>query len=429
MSKKRKNIIIMSSINTKWEAVQFLKEYIAKCGHNPIVLDISMMKNPNVTLEPDIKAIEVAEAGGGGKADTEGETGKRAERVEIFKRGAIKIVKEMVEDGRADGFVAIGGATNTGIASAISKALPFGFPKLILSSVAAMRYDYIDRSDVALFASIVDTDSLNIFLRNSLARAAYMICGAVDSVDRPVSAEIDELRKSGVKVIAMTQLWTSDCCAYILDILRRKGNYEVITYHSVGIGDMIMENQIEAGMKFDAVIDTSIMSLSGYLLGGNIAADKTRLEAAGKKGIPQIITPAGLDLISCGPISRRDSGHDPLWEKKGFKQRKLFSEGDVRIQVKISPEEAILIGRTVAKKLNQAKGPVKFLVPWKGWSIANMEGQPLYEPETDKLLIDTIKAEVNPEITEIREYDLYINTPEFASVIVETLEEMLSKTA
>ena len=128
----RKNIVVMASLDTKGEAVELLCEYIRNRGHNPIVLDLSMMEEP--TIKPDISSAEVAIAGGGTEADTRGETGERDKRIEVLQKGAIKIIGQMAEEGKIDGLVSLGGSTNTLMASNVSKNLPFGFPKVILSS-------------------------------------------------------------------------------------------------------------------------------------------------------------------------------------------------------------------------------------------------------------------------------------------------------
>jgi len=421
----KKNILVMASLDTKGEAVELLSEYIRTRGHNPIILDLSMMKEPKI--KPDISSVEVAIAGGGSEADTRGETGERVKRQDILTKGAVKIISNMLDEGKIDGLIGIGGATNTVVASNVCRSLPFGFPKLILSSTAGMgKYNYIGRSDVALFATIVDTDSMNLLLKNSILRAAYMICAAVESEARPISMEINEVKKTGTRVIAMTQLNSAGCCSHIIDILAEKGNYTVITFHGTGVGDSAMEELIDAGASFDAILDICIAGLSEYIMGGNRAAIPTRLEAAGKKGIPQIITPCSLDMISCGPLSRKDKG-DSLWESRRLKDRKLWVMDELRVQAKVSPEEAIEIAKAVASKLNQAKAAVKFLVPWKGWHTADREGESLYEPQINRLLIDTLRKEADPRVIEIKEYDLYLNTHEFASVIVDTLEEVLGK--
>jgi len=421
-----KNILVMASLDTKGEAVELLCEHIRNRGHNTIIMDLSMMKEPRI--KADISAVEVAITGGGTEADTRGETGERDKRIEVLQKGAIKIISQMAEEGKIDGLISLGGATNTLMAANVSKNLPFGFPKLILSSTAGLGFNYFGRTDIALFATISDTDSMNVFLRNSVARAAYMICGAVESEVRSVVVEIEELRKADTRVIAMTQLFSAQVSAHTIDMLKQRGNYEVITFHSTGIGDMSMEELIEAGIKFDAILDICIAGLSEYLTGGNRPATATRLEAAGKRGIPQIITPTALDIISCGPLSRKDIKEDALWEKLRCNDRKLWVMDELRVQAKISAKEAVEIAEVIAGKLNRSKGPVKFLVPWKGWHTADREGQSLYQPEINKLLIDTLKKEIDPKVVDIREYDLYLNTSEFASVIVDTLEEILGKT-
>lgn len=421
----KKNILVMATLDTKGEAVALLCEYIRNRGHNPIILDLSVMKEPKI--KPDISSVEVAIAGGGTEADTKGETGERFKRLQIMTRGAIKVTKNLLNEAKIDGVIGLGGVSNAAMVSEVCQSLPLGLPKLILSSGAGIgKYNFIGRSDIALFATVVETDYMNIFLRNSIARAAHMICGAVESEARSAFLEIEELKKAGTRVIAVTQFLAGECISSIIDMLKKKGDYEVIVFHSTGTNDMVMEDLIEGGVRFDAVLDLCIAGLSEYLMGGNRAAAPTRLEAAGKKGIPQIISPTALDYISCGPLSRKDRG-DLLWEKRKLKDRKMWIEDEFRVQVKISPEEAVEIAKAVASKLNRAKAPVKFLVPWQGWDITNKQGEALYQPEINKLLIDTLKNEVDPQVVEIREYDLYMNSREFATVIVDTLEEVLGK--
>jgi uncharacterized protein (UPF0261 family) len=419
----QKNILVMATLDTKGEAVELLCEYIRNRGQNPVILDLSTKKEP--TIKPDISSIEVAIAGGGSEADTRGETVERLKRRDIMVSGAIKITKNLLEEGKIDGLIGLGGVSNAKMVSDVCQSLPFGLPKLILSSGAGMgSYNYIGRSDIALFESVGDTDSMNLFLRNSIARAAHMICGAAESGARIASVEIEEIRKAGSRVIALTHLSVDECVDNIMGILKKKGNYEVLSFQATGTGDMVMEDLIETGVNFDAVLDLCIAGLSEYLIGGNRAAAPTRLEAAGRRGIPQVITPTALDYISCGPLSRRDKG-DPLWEKRKLKDRKLWAMDELRVLAKISSEEAVEIGKAVADKLNRAKGPVKFLVPLQGWNIPNREGGGLYQPEIDRLLIDTLKYEVDSKVVEIREYDLYMNSYEFAKVIVDTMEELL----
>ena len=152
------------------------------------------------------------------------------------------------------------------------------------------------------------------------------------------------------------------------------------------------------------------------LLGGNRAAGPRRLERAGKMGIPQIITPCGFDMLSCGPLERKER-EDPLWVSRGLKERKLFIPDAFRVQARTTSGELIEVAKQVAKKLNKAKGPVMALIPLRGWSSLDKEGMPLYDPEADRAFIHELKIQLDPKISLV-ELDLHLNTREFAQEAV-----------
>jgi uncharacterized protein (UPF0261 family) len=152
------------------------------------------------------------------------------------------------------------------------------------------------------------------------------------------------------------------------------------------------------------------------LLGGNRAAGPNRLESAGKKGIPQLITPCGFDMLSCGPLERGDR-RDFLWVSKGIKNRKLFIPDAFRVQARTTPQELREIAREVARKLNLSEGPVAILIPLKGWSSLDQEGMPLYDPEADLTFLDELRIRLNKKISLI-ELDLHLNTHAFAEEAV-----------
>jgi len=420
-----KTILVMSTFDSKGEAVELMCRHIRERGHRTLTMDLSVMKEPQI--EPDIPAAEVAVAGGGTEADTRGETGNRFLRLKMMTRGAIQLTRKLLEEDKINGAVGFGGISNATMASEVFQSLPIGLPKLILSSGAGMPYNFIGRSDIALVSVVVETDYMNPFLRNSLTTAAHMICGAVESEVLPAIHVIEQLQESGTKVIAVTQFLAGVCISSLIDRLKQKGGYEVVVFHSNGVNDMVMEDLIESGLIFDAVVDLCVAGVSEYLMGGNRATGPTRLDAAGKKGIPQIISPTALDYISSGPLSRRDKGDDPLWEGRKLKERKMWIEDEIRVQVKVSPHEAVEIAGAVAAKLNRARAPVRFLIPWEGWDIANKKGERLYQPEINHLLIDTLKNEVDPKIVEIHEYDVYMDSAEFAEIIFAVLDELMDR--
>jgi len=258
---------------------------------------------------------------------------------------------------------------------------------------------------------------LNPLVKDVLKRSAGAICGMVEMGGGPTFLS-EVTQKKGL--IALTEFkFSEECCSHIRHLLEEKGA-EVIPFHAQGIGDRAMEDLIGEGL-FQGVMDIVPAGVGEELLGGNRAAGPKRLEKAGEMGIPQIITPCGFDMLSCGPLERGDRG-DPLWISKEIKNRKLFIPDRFRVQARTNAQELREIAREVARKLNQSKGPVAILIPLKGWSSLDKEGMPLYDPETDQAFIHELKVHLNPNIP-IIELDLHLNTREFAE---ETVKHFLN---
>jgi uncharacterized protein (UPF0261 family) len=128
-------------------------------------------------------------------------------------------------------------------------------------------------------------------------------------------------------------------------------------------------------------------------------------------------------MISCGPLARKDRG-DPLWVSRNLAARNYFVQDGYRVQAKTNAEELRLVAKAVAEKLNRAKGPVKFLIPIRGWSSLSVQDQPLYDPNADRVFVEELKEQLKSEI-EVRELDTHLNTPEFAMAAVKALEKMM----
>ncbi|OGP73497.1 MAG: hypothetical protein A2V86_04455 [Deltaproteobacteria bacterium RBG_16_49_23] len=409
---KKNTIILISTLDTKGSEAAFLKSLIQGRGHRVILLDTNTGGEPSIP--PDISAKEVAKDGGWNIEEVRKMkgTGKVAS---IMIDGAIKKVKTLLEKGELHGIISFGGASNTAIATAIMKSLPFGIPKVMLSSMAAVPAyagGYFGTKDIAIFHSVVDVVGSNPFVEDVLKRAAGAICGMVE-----MGGGLASLSKTTHKkdLIALTEFkFSEECCSHIRHLLEEKG-FEVIPFHAQGMGDRAMEDLIGEGL-FQGVMDIVPAGVSEELLGGNRAAGPSRLERAGEMGIPQIVTPCGFDMLSCGPLERGDRG-DPLWISKDIKNRKLFIPDAFRVQARTYSQELREIAREVARKLNQSKGPVAMLIPLKGWSSLDKEGMPLYDPEADKAFVQELKTHLHPKIPLI-EIDLHLNTLEFAEEAV-----------
>jgi uncharacterized protein (UPF0261 family) len=413
--------VLASTLDTKGLEASFLKELIQERGHRVILLDTNTGGEPSAP--PDISAKEVAKAAGWDIEEVRKlkDTEKASS---IMIQGAIKKVKGLLEKGELDGIVSFGGASNTAIATTIMKSIPFGIPKVMLSSTAAMPAyagGYFGTKDIAMIHSVVDIAGSNPLVKDVLERAAGAICGMVEMGGGSQSLTRPSQKKG---LIALTEFkFSEECCAHVRHLLEEKG-FEVIPFHAQGTGDRAMEELIGDGL-FQGVIDIVPAGVAEQLLGGNRAAGPNRLESAGQIGIPQVITPCGFDMLSCGPLERGDRG-DPLWVSKEIKNRKLFIPDAFRVQARTNAQELKEIAREVAKKLNQSKGPVAILIPLKGWSSLDKEGMPLYDPEADQAFIHELKGHINSRIP-IIELDLHLNTREFAQEAVKQLISLYEK--
>jgi uncharacterized protein (UPF0261 family) len=417
-----KSILIVSSLDTKGKEVKFLKGLIEQRGHKTVLLDMSTRGEPQIPA--DIPCEEVAKAGGTTMQEIRTPAKSRSEITSIMIAGAIRKVTDLYQTGKLDGIVGVGGVSNTAMGTDVMKALPFGVPKLMVSSGAAMPSyagGFFGSSDMAILSSVVDMAGLHELSKSVLTRAAGAICGMVESSSGSV---LDSLKRKDRPLIALTQFQYSEVCGELIRQLLEEKGYTVIPCHADGVGDRAMERLLDQGI-FDGVVDIVPGGLSEQLLGGNRAAGLDRLEAAGKRGIPQVLTPCGFDMISCGPLTRKDRS-DPLWISRNLASRNYFVQDAYRVQAKTNVEERRLVAKAVAEKLNFAKGPVTFLIPLRGWSSLSVKEQPLYDPEADRIFVEELKEQLKPEV-ELRELDIPLNTPEFARTVVEALEAMMKK--
>jgi len=299
------------------------------------------------------------------------------------------------------------------------KSLPFGVPKLLISSVTAMPAyanrlaDYFGLRDITVMHSVVDTVGLNPLIRTLAINGANAISGMVEGQET--------FKKEERPSIALTEFGFCDKGAhYVRELLEK--DYDLISFHATGLGDRAAVDLVSQGF-FEAFIDLVPASFSEYLFGGNRAAGPNRLDAALRTSIPYILAPCGFDMSSCGPIERRDKG-DPLWVSRRLGERKLLIQDAMRVQARTSVEEMETIAKSVAEKLNQYgnKKLVKFVIPKKGFSSLSVEGGALYDPVADQAFINKLRKHLNPGI-DIVEVDTNINTPEFARAIVEALKE------
>ena len=402
-----KTIVLLGTLDTKGKEFEYVKRIIESRGHNTLLIDADIIGEPKTT--PDISRDEVAKKAG----YTIEELAKtdRGVAIEAMAKGATVLVEELYQEGKIDGILSLGGSGGTSLATPAMRALPVGVPKLMVSTMASGdTRPYVDIKDVTMMYSVVDISGINRLSSRILANAAGAICGMVEA---EVPKDFESTKEEKPLVAATMFGLTTPCVEKVRSVLEENG-CEVLVFHATGTGGRAMESLIESGF-IDAVADITTTEWADELVGGVLSAGPTRLDAAAKKGIPQVVSVGALDMVNFGPM-------DTVPEK--FRSRKLHVHNPSVTLMRTTVEENRKLGEIIAQKLNQAKGPIVVFLPLKGVSGIDKEGMPFYDPEADTALFETLKKNLRTDI-EVRELDYHINDPEFAEAMANALLQLI----
>ncbi len=400
-----KAILIIATLDTKGPETQYLKDLIERKGYQVLVMDTGILDFP--AFKPDLSRDEVAQAVGTHIEELI-RNREKGRAIQAMAEGSKKIVQQLYREGRIAGVIGLGGAQGTEIGTSAMRALPLGFPKLMVSTVAsgyAQFGTYVGTKDLLMMHSVVDILGLNVFSRMILSNAAGAMMGMVE---RGAKIEKPEKKQIGMTIYGTT----TPGCMVAKAYLESKG-FEVVAFHPNGTGGRAMEEMVEEGI-LNGVLDMTTHELIDELVGGLHRAGPNRLEAAGRKGVPQVVVPGSIDFIVTGPASSLSPE---------YRNRKYIPHNPSITLVRASSEEMETIGKIMASKLNEAKGPTIVMIPLRGFSYPNRKGETLYDEEGNQAFIKTLKR--NLKGVKVIEIDAHINDPEFAKEAAQTMEKLL----
>lgn len=399
-----KTILLIGTLDTKGEEFAFVRDRIEARGIRALVVDVGVLGEP--TFAPDLRAEEVAEAGGSTLSALR-ERADRGHAIDVMIEGVRALVPRLYAEGRFDGVLSLGGGGGTNVATAAMRELPVGVPKLMVSTVASSDVSpYVDVKDITLMHSVVDVEGLNRVLRHVLTNAVGAICGMVEQ-PRP---EADDK-----PLVAATMFGvTTPCVGRVRERLEEAG-YEVLVFHATGTGGRAMEELIKEG-HFAGVADLTTTEWCDEVVGGVLSAGPERLEAAARAGVPQVVSCGALDMVN---FHAMDTVPD------AFRERTLYKHNPNVTLMRTTPEECAEIGRRIAEKLNRAIGPVALMLPLQGVSMIDKEGEPFYDPAANEALFTTLREHVSSHV-EVVEVDRHINDPLFAEAAADRLLDMLN---
>uniref|UniRef100_A0A7C2K0L4 UPF0261 family protein n=1 Tax=Schlesneria paludicola TaxID=360056 RepID=A0A7C2K0L4_9PLAN len=399
-------VYLLATLDTKGDEAEFVRSRLRELGVAVVLVDTGCLGSP--TIAADIPREAVFRAAGANLAELQA-ANDRGRAVTLAANGAANVVRAAYDRGEVTGVLGLGGSAGTTIATTAMRALPLGVPKLVVSTLAAgnMR-PYVGGKDVQSLYSVVDIAGLNRISRTVLDQAARAMAGMVTLPAAPSVATDRPL-------VAATMFGvTTPCVQHARQILEAAG-YEVLVFHATGSGGEAMEGLIADGL-IAGVLDITTTELADELVGGVLTAGPTRLTAAAKRGVPQVISVGALDMVNFGP---------PETVPAQFQGRLFYRHNPTITLMRTTVAENRQLGEEIGRKAAAATGPTAILLPRHGVSAIDRAGQPFDDPAARDALFAGIRDTCGR--VPLIELDQHINDPAFAAACAEQLLTLMAK--
>lgn len=395
-------IAVLGTLDSKGEEHAFVAALITRRGHRPLLIDVGTGAPPSV--KPDVTREEVAAAAG---IDLTGLIARqdRGECVVAMTKAAPVMLAKLAAEGRIQGVISLGGGGGTAIATAAMRALPLGFPKLMVSTLAAGNVaPYLGTKDITMMPSIADVAGLNRLSKVIFTRAAGAICGMVGA--EPETA-------SNRPLVVASQFGNTTACVTEAKKVLEAAGFEVLVFAATGTGGRIMESVIESGMTA-GVLDVTTTEWADELVGGVLNAGPERMDAAAKAKVPTVIAPGCLDMVNFGEMASVPAK---------FKGRNFYVHNPQVTLMRTTKEECAELGRIIAAKAEACTAGATVLIPRKAISVISAPGKPFHDAAADEALFGALRD--GCKRTPVREFDLEINDPSFARACAEELIRLM----
>ena len=399
-------VLLFATLDTKGHEAAFIRDLLRSWGIAVTVVDVGALGSPAVT--PDITREHIFELGGT-TLELVRRNADRGQAVTTAAAGAARLARDAHAKNEVAGVLALGGSAGTTIGTAAMKAVPLGVPKVMVSTLASgMVRQFVGDKDIFMLNSVVDIAGINRISRAVLSQAARAMAGLVHYAG-PDSEVGDK------PLVAATMFGVTTACVERARLTLERAGCEVLVFHATGNGGQAMESLIAEGL-IAGVLDMTTTELADEQVGGFLSAGPDRLTAAGRAGVPQVVSTGALDMVNF---------YGPESVPAAFKNRMFYRHNANVTLMRTTPDESARIGTAIARKLAAAKGPVAVLLPGRGVSAIDKDGQPFNDPVARRALHDAIRAGLRD--AEVSELDLHINDPEFADAAAHRLIDMMKK--
>ncbi|MFD3927698.1 Tm-1-like ATP-binding domain-containing protein [Streptomyces sp. NPDC058614] len=401
-------VVLIGTMDTKGEEHAWIADRVRAHGARTLTVDVGVFSESDA----DVTAAQVAEAG---QADLTAlrKAGDRGAAMEVMATGAASVALALYAEGRLDGVLAVGGSGGSSVASRAMRALPVGVPKLLVSTMASGDVSpYIGESDVTLMYSVVDVAGINSLSEQVFGNAAAAIAAMAAAQEARRGAPVGERRPLvGVSMFGLTTPAADEARAELAGL-----GYEPLVFHATGAGGRALEKLARDG-RLAGVLDLTTTELADDLAGGVLSAGPHRLEAAGERGIPQVVSLGALDMVNFGPRETVPAG---------FGDRTFLIHNPTVTLMRTTPEENAELGRRIGAKVSRARGPVTVLLPLRGLSGIDSAGGPFRDAAADAELFSALRDALTGSPAEVVEVDQHINDPGFGRDAARRLHRLIT---
>lgn len=401
-------VVLLGTLDTKEAEYAWLRDRLRAAGVKTLLVDVGGFSQSPLA---DVTSQEVLEAAGV-DPDELRERRDRGEMMTAMGRGAAAVVTRLAEAGSADGILAVGGSGGSSVAAPVMQALPIGFPKLLVSTMASGDVSpYVGAVDATLMYSVVDVAGINSVSSMVLDNACAAIAGMAQAHHgRRREPATQDAPLVGLTMFGVTTPAADEARATLTGL-----GYEVLVFHATGTGGRAMEKLVESGL-LAGVCDLTTTELCDDLVGGVLSAGPDRLEIAGATGLPQVVSLGALDMVNFGP---RES------VPQEFADRTLFVHNPTVTLMRTTAPECAELGRRIAAKLAAATGPTHLFIPLRGVSAIDVDDGPFRDEQADEALFEQLRQGLASSPVQVHELDQAINDPGFGAAMARALHEAI----
>ncbi len=401
-------IAILATLDTKGREAAFLREQLEELGSQALLIDVGVLGEAAVAADQTRDQVAAA-AGTSLRALLDNPS--REEAAPTMARGASKIVQDLVKAGELQAVIGLGGLQGTALCCQVMRDLPYGFPKIMLSTVASGDTSaYVDIKDITMMFSVGDILGLNPLMRRALAKAAGAAHGmTLSKVDLPS-------RHGGKPVIGMSNLGVLTSGAMQAIEYFEAAGYEVIVFHAVGSGGRAMEQMMKEGI-IGAVFDYALGEIADEVHGGLRAGGEERLTVAGKLGLPQVICPGGAEHLGI-------LVDPPNSVPERFAEHRYVFHNPVVFVPRLKAEECKVLAQDIGRRLQHSKEKTVFMIPLGGTGSYAKEGGALHDPDCDRVFFAELEA-CMPATVDLVKVDSHAEDPAFVRQAVDRLIAMI----